>query len=75
VQVWQLAASLYAVNNGYLDDVDTKKVLAFEKGLHDFLKTKHSAWVDEIESKKEMSSDAEAALKAAIAEFKKTGAY
>jgi F-type H+-transporting ATPase subunit alpha len=75
VQVWQLAASLYAVNNGYLDDVDTKKVLAFEKGLHDFLKTKHSAWVDEIESKKEMSGDAEAALKAAIAEFKKTGAY
>ncbi len=75
VQVWQLAASLYAVNNGYLDDIDTKQVLSFEKGLHDTLQTKHAAWVDSVESKKEMSGDDEAALKAAIADFKKTGSY
>ncbi len=75
VQVWQLAASLYAVNNGYLDDVDTKQVLSFEKGLHDVLQTKHAAWVTSIESKKEMSGDDETALKAVIADFKKTGSY
>jgi F-type H+-transporting ATPase subunit alpha len=75
VQVWQLAASLYAVNNGYLDDVDVKKVLPFEKALHDFLKTKHAAWVEEVEGKKEMSAEAENQLKAALAEFKKSGAY
>jgi F-type H+-transporting ATPase subunit alpha len=75
VQVWQLAASLYAVNNGYLDDVDVKKVLPFEKALHDFLKTKYAAWVEEVEGKKEMSAEAENQLKAALAEFKKSGAY
>ena len=26
-----MGASLYAVNKGYLDDVDVKKVLSFEK--------------------------------------------
>ncbi len=40
LQVWQLAASLYAVNNGFLDNVDVKDILPFEKGLHDHLKTK-----------------------------------
>jgi len=74
-QVWQMAASLYAVNNGYLDDLDVKQVLPFEKGLHDHLQTKHSALVQSIESAKDLSKDDEAKLKEAIAEFKKTGAY
>ena len=29
-----MAASLFAVNKGFMDDVDVKKVLAFEHGLH-----------------------------------------
>ena len=29
-----MAASLFAVNKGYIDDIDVKKVLAFEHGLH-----------------------------------------
>ncbi|WP_321904534.1 F0F1 ATP synthase subunit alpha, partial [Burkholderia cenocepacia] len=32
LQVWELAVSLYAANNGYLDDLDVKQVLSFEKG-------------------------------------------
>jgi F-type H+-transporting ATPase subunit alpha len=75
VQVWQLAASLYAVNNGYLDDVDVKQLLGFEKGLHNDLLSKHAALVESIESKKDLGKDDEALLKTAIAEFKKNGAY
>ncbi|MGC9162062.1 MAG: F0F1 ATP synthase subunit alpha [Thiomonas sp.] len=74
-QVWQMAASLYAVNNGYLDDLDVKQVLPFEKGLHDHLQSKHADLVQSIESTKDLSKDDEAKLKEAIAEFKKTGAY
>jgi F-type H+-transporting ATPase subunit alpha len=29
-----MAASLFAVNKGFMDDIDVKKVLAFEHGLH-----------------------------------------
>ena len=46
LQVWQLAASLYAANNGFLDNVDVKDILPFEKGLHDHLKTKFADLVN-----------------------------
>ena len=75
VQVWQLGASLYAVNNGYLDDIDVKQILGFEKGLHEHLRSKHAALIDSIEAKKDLSKEDEAVLKDAIAEFKKNGAY
>ncbi|MCJ9712213.1 F0F1 ATP synthase subunit alpha, partial [Bordetella hinzii] len=35
LQVWELAVSLYTVNNGYLDDVDVAQVLSFEKSFKD----------------------------------------
>ena len=38
-----MAASLFAVNKGFLDDIEVKKVLAFEHGLHAYLKDKHAA--------------------------------
>ncbi len=38
-----MASTLFAVNKGYLDDIEVKKVLAFESGMHAFLKDKHAA--------------------------------
>ena len=67
-----MSATLYAVNKGYLDDIEVKKVLAFESGLHSFLKTSHGAWLEKIESAKAMDKDAEAELQAAIVAFKKS---
>jgi len=75
LQVWEQAVILFAVNNGHFDDIEVKKALAAEKGLRDFLKTKHTALVDRIESTKDLSKDDEAALTTAIVEFKKTAAY
>ncbi len=74
-QVWQMAVSLYAVNNGYLDDLEVGQILSFEKGLHAHLQSKLAALVESIESKKDLGKDDEALLKDAIAEFKKSGAY
>jgi len=75
LQVWEQAVLLFAVNNGHFDGVDVKRALAAEKALRDFLQNKQSALVDRIESTKDLSKDDEAALTAAIVEFKKTGAY
>jgi F-type H+/Na+-transporting ATPase subunit alpha len=75
LQVWEQAVTLFAVSNGHLDDVEVKNALAAEKGLRDFLKSKHAALVDRIESTKDLSKDDEAALTAAIQDFKKTGSY
>jgi hypothetical protein len=34
LSISMMSASLFAVNKGFMDDVDVKKILAFEHGLH-----------------------------------------
>ena len=67
-----MAASLFAVNKGYLDDIDVKKALAFEHGLHQHLKSSHAALLAKLESDKAMDKAAEDELTNAIAAFKKS---
>jgi F-type H+/Na+-transporting ATPase subunit alpha len=67
-----MAASLFAVNKGFMDDVDVKKVLSFESGLHAYLKDKCAALLAKIEESKALDKDAEAELNAAVAAFKKS---
>jgi len=75
LQVWEQAVSLFAVNNGYLDDIDVERILPFEKALKEELKSKHADLVARIEDAKELKADDEAALRAAVEAFKKHGAY
>ncbi|MEO7495671.1 MAG: F0F1 ATP synthase subunit alpha [Massilia sp.] len=70
-----MAVSLFAVNKGYFDDIEIKKVLAFEAGLHGYMKSKQAALLSKIEDTKQLDKDGEAALTAAVADFKKSGAY
>ncbi len=69
------ALTLFAVNKGYLDDVDVKKALAFEAALHAFIKSKYKALRDKIEETREMDAEAEKALSAAIEDFKASAVY
>jgi F-type H+-transporting ATPase subunit alpha len=75
LQVWQLAVSLFAVTRGYMDELPVEKALSFESALHDHMKNQHAAWVERIESTKDMSADDEKALISVIESFKKTGAF
>ena len=70
-----MASTLFAVNNGYMDDLEIKQVLSFESGLHAFLKDKHAALLASLEAKQAMDDAAKAELTAAVTEFKKTGTY
>ena len=69
-----MGASLFAVNKGYLDDVEVKKVLVFESALHGYLKDKHADLVQRLEDNKAFDKEGkdEAELAQAIAAFKKT---
>ncbi len=67
-----MGATLFAVNKGFLDDIDVKKVLAFEHGLHQHLKSSHAALLAKLENEKAMDKAAEEELSAAIAAFKKS---
>ncbi|MFW2454458.1 F0F1 ATP synthase subunit alpha [Methyloversatilis discipulorum] len=74
LSVAQMGVSLYAANNGYFDDVEVSRVLAFESALHQFLQQKHSDLMNKIESSKDLDGESEKTLAAAVAEFKKSWA-
>jgi F-type H+/Na+-transporting ATPase subunit alpha len=75
MRVWEMALTLFAVNNDYMDGVDVSKAGAFERALRDFIRSKHAALVEAIEAAKDLSKENETALRAAIEAFVKTGAY
>jgi len=74
LSVAEMGISLFAINQGYLDDVEVTKLLAFEAELHKYMKAQHAALIDKIESTKDLDKDGEVQLAAAIAEFKKNWA-
>ncbi|KAG0093718.1 Peroxidase 53 [Podila epicladia] len=69
LQVWELAAILFAANHGYLDNVEVEEITRFEHELLAHLKTSHAALVDAIEAQKELSKENEAALHAVFKAF------
>ncbi len=66
---------LYAVTNGYLDDVPVEKISLFEDAFHRFMENNHPEIGRSIATKKEITPETEEMLKAAIKEFKQTAAY
>ncbi|MBM3376724.1 MAG: F0F1 ATP synthase subunit alpha [Betaproteobacteria bacterium] len=75
LKIWEMALTLFAVNNNYMDDVEVIKAGAFERALRDHIAQKHKGLTEAIENDRDLSSDNEAKLRSAIEEFKKTGAY
>jgi F-type H+-transporting ATPase subunit alpha len=75
LQVWEMAIILFAVNNGFFDDIDVKKALAAEKSMRDYVKDKNAALIERLQDKKDLPADDEKALKEAIADWKKNGSY
>jgi len=70
LSVSRMGVTLFAVTRGYMDDVDVKRVLEFEKGLHSFLESSHAELMKKLESSKDLDADAEKALKAAVEAYK-----
>ncbi|MBI2304619.1 MAG: F0F1 ATP synthase subunit alpha [Chloroflexi bacterium] len=66
---------LYAVTNGYLDDVAVDKVGDFGDAFQRFMDSNHPEIGRDIVARKEITRETEEALKAAIGEFKRTVAY
>lgn len=71
----EMAASLFAVDRGYVDDVEVGKVVAFEKAMHDFMHSQHQDLLERINSSGDYDDDIEAALQKAVEEFKAKGSW
>lgn len=75
LSVAEIAASLYAADKGYLDDVAVDKVTSFEDSLLAFMRSEHQDLLDKINVKGGYDDDIQAGLKAALDAFKANGAW
>jgi F-type H+-transporting ATPase subunit alpha len=62
---------LYSAINGYLDDIDRNKIVAFEKDFISYVDKMHRGIIETIRKEGDISSETEEKLKKAIEEFKK----
>jgi F-type H+-transporting ATPase subunit alpha len=70
LSVAEMAVSLFAVDQGYVDDVEIKRVVDFEHALHGYLRTNQKALMDKINATPDYNDDIAAGLRAAIEDFK-----
>ena len=75
LSVAEMALSLYAVNEGYLDKVEVAKVTDYEAALHDYARANHQDLLDRINEKGDYSDDIQAGLKTVCEGFAEKGAY
>ncbi len=72
LSVAEQAVSLFAVNEGFLDDVELKKIGDFEAALHAYMKSEHKELMDRINATGDYNDEIAAALREAIETFKKS---
>jgi F-type H+-transporting ATPase subunit alpha len=75
LSIAEMAISLYAANEGFLDDVEPEKIVTFEKALHDHVKSKDVALLDSINKSGDYNEEIAAKLHAALTEFKNNGVW
>ncbi len=73
--VADMAVSLFAVNEGFLDEVPANKVVDFEAALHAFVRANHGDVLEQINQTGDYSDEIKAGLKAALEAFGNTGTY
>ncbi len=71
----ELAFSLFAANEGFLDDIDVNKVNDFESAMLSFIRTEHGDFVEELNESGDYSDEIAAKMKNILEEFKSKGAW
>ena len=72
LSVAEMAILWYIVNNNYLDDVELKQILDFQKSVLSFLHDQHQDLLDEINKNPDYSERMIGKIRAVIEKFKKT---
>ena len=75
LSVAEMAFSLFAANEGFLNDVDVKKIVAYEAAMLAYMKSNHSDLVAQINESGDFNDDIAASMKAALAAFNEKGVY
>ena len=70
LNVADMGVSLFAVENGFLDDIELEKIGAFEEALHDYMRAEQGELMARIGEDGNYDDAIEKDIRAAIAKFK-----
>ncbi len=75
LSVAEMGVSLFAANNGFLDDVEVDKVVSFEAALLSYMKSNKADLMANINETGGFGDDIANGIRSAIEDFKKTGSW
>ncbi len=75
MSVAELAFSLYAANEGFLDEVDAKKVVDYEAAMQSYIRSEHSDLLDKINVKGDFNDEIGKEMTKALEDFKTNGSW
>jgi F-type H+-transporting ATPase subunit alpha len=75
MSVAEMALSLFAANEGYLDDVDVNKIVAFESALLAHFKSSFGSDMDALNANPDYNDEVDAKLRSIVEDFVANGAY
>jgi F-type H+-transporting ATPase subunit alpha len=75
LNVAEMGVSLYAANEGYLDDVDVKKIVPFEEAMLAHIRSNNAELLDTINESGDYNDEIAAQIAKAIEDFKASGVY
>jgi len=73
--VAEMAISLFAADQGYLDDVDLDRIVDFEHALHAHMRANKVDLMNSINEKADYNEDVEAGLRETVEGFKSSGSW
>ena len=75
LSIGEMGLSLFAVNEGFIDEVPVEKVVDYEAALHDFAHANNQSDLDAINKSGDYNDDVAATLKGICEAFAAKGAY
>ena len=75
LSIAEMGVSLFAANEGYLDDVPVAKIVPFEAAMHDHFRSNHQDLLDQVEQSGDWNENIQAAFAKGLDEFKANGTW
>jgi len=75
LSVAEMAVSIFAVNNGYMDDLELNKIVSFEQELIAYMRSEHSALLNKINETYDYNDEIAGKMSKAIEAFKATQSW
>jgi F-type H+-transporting ATPase subunit alpha len=75
LSIAEMGFSLFAANEGFLNDVDVKKVVEYEAAMLAYMKSNKADLIAQINETGDYNDEIAAAMKSALEDFKANGVY